>query len=178
MSAKELRVEIGAVLAAWDQACVIRSGLHAGTDPGEGAEAAARIAEAATLYGPDQLGRGTVVLLTRAVDGFCASVAAGRRAQITHKFTVALTDKLNVLAGTWPELVEVADLPMVRKVVDLAVAGRTDPLAWRDRAGPTPDSEHRAMTAALALTAEFVDMVDGPGICGQRLLAALDGALD
>lgn len=38
--------------------------------------------------------------------------------------------------------------------LEYQVDGR-DPVAWRDRAGPAPDSERRAMTCALGLTATW-----------------------
>ncbi|MFE1884150.1 hypothetical protein [Streptomyces diastatochromogenes] len=49
---------------------------------------------------------------------------------------------------------------------DHCVRGR-DPVAWREQAGPVPDSEPRAMTCALARS-DFVDMVAGPGASGRR----------
>jgi hypothetical protein len=50
-------------------------------------------------------------------------------------------------------------------------------VAWREKAGPVPDSERIAMTCALALITDFVDRVDGPGACERQLLAALGNAL-
>ncbi|WP_406297884.1 hypothetical protein [Streptomyces sp. NBC_00150] len=65
--------------------------------------------------------------------------------------------------GQWDgDFVESADLPMVAQAVRVSFNGG-DPVAWRDGAGPVPESEPRAMTVALALIADFVDSVDGPG---------------
>jgi hypothetical protein len=66
---------------------------------------------------------------------------------------------------------------MVRQVVRVAFEDR-DPVAWRDQAGPVPDSEPRAMTCALAPIADFVDRIDGPGACEHGLLIGLGSALD
>ncbi|WP_143120532.1 hypothetical protein [Actinacidiphila alni] len=181
MAATGSRVEVGAMLAAWDQACVVRAGFDTTADSGygvkEAADAVSRIAEATVRYGSDQLGRGTVVLLGQAVRSMGTGPAADRRAHLVSSFTKTLADKLTGLTETWPDLVEAADLPMVHKVVGLAMAGHTDLLTWRDEFGPVPEGEHHAMTAALALTAEFVDLVDGPGACGRRLLAELENDL-
>ncbi|MFI6587451.1 hypothetical protein [Embleya sp. NPDC050493] len=75
------------------------------------------------------------------------------------------------------EFVNVADLPMVQQVVSVSFEG-DDPVAWRDHAGPVPDSERRTMTCALALISEFVDLIDGPGAYERGLLTALGNALD
>ncbi len=64
--------------------------------------------------------------------------------------------------GQWSGSVEPSDLPMVRQVVGVVFEGG-DPVAWRDQAGPVLGSEPRAMACALALIADFVDRVDGPG---------------
>jgi hypothetical protein len=82
-----------------------------------------------------------------AVGGLCAGLSPARRERIAGQFTAGLLHKLDAVATRWPELVNPADLPMVRQVVDRALTGREDALAWRDQAGPVPDSEHRAMTA-------------------------------
>ncbi|MEU2873765.1 hypothetical protein ABZ769_31950 [Streptomyces olivoreticuli] len=166
MAISSARVKAGAVQAAWDQVCVLRSGDDQRAWP----ELTERIAAATTLYGTDELLRGTVLLVGGALEQLSADGPGGR--QFAEEFTETLMDKV----GQWAEFVAPADLPMVRQVVTAVFDGR-DPVAWRDQAGPVPGSEPRAMTCALALIADFVDRVDGPGACARGLLAALGGAL-
>lgn len=52
----------------------------------------------------------------------------------------------------------------------------TTPSLGATRPAPS-DGEHQAMIAALALTANFVDRIDGPGACEHKLLAAISYAL-
>ncbi|MEU9118200.1 hypothetical protein AB0D04_42450 [Streptomyces sp. NPDC048483] len=110
------------------------------------------------------------------IGGAVAQLSVGHpgREQFAERFISTLMDKV---VGQRSDYVEPADLPMVRQVVTAAFEGR-DPVAWRDQAGPVPDSERIAMACALALIADFVDQVDGPGACEHGLLTALDGALD
>ncbi|MFE7128932.1 hypothetical protein [Streptomyces sp. NPDC057617] len=170
MAMSGARVEIGAVQAAWDQACVVRAGTERGEWPDHLAE---HIAAATALYGSTELLRGTVFLIGGALVQIGAGQDGGQA--FAEKFTKTLTGKIDRWAET--EFVESADLPMVRQVVTVAFEGG-DPVAWRDQAGPIPDSEPRAMTCALALISEFVDRVDGPGACERRLLTGLGSALD
>ncbi|MCX4851961.1 hypothetical protein [Streptomyces sp. NBC_00893] len=130
-----------------------------------------RIAAATSLYGAGEMLRGTVFLICGALTQIGAGSPHGR--QIADRFTEKLMDKV----GQWAEVVEPADVPMVRQVVEVAFEGR-DPVAWRDQAGPVPDSEPRAMTCALAITADFVDLVDGPGACQRALLTRLGNAIN
>ncbi|WP_260335042.1 hypothetical protein [Streptomyces sp. EAS-AB2608] len=90
-----------------------------------------------------------------------------------ERFTETLMGKID----QWGDVVEPSDLPMVCRVVTAVFDGR-DPVAWRDQAGPVPDSEPRAMGCALALIADFVDQVDGPGACERGLLSMLSRAID
>ncbi|WP_435192389.1 hypothetical protein [Streptomyces sp. bgisy126] len=169
MTKSGAKVEVGAVQAAWDQVCILRSGSDRNTWPVLGE----RIAAATALYGTVELLRGTVFL----IDGALHQIGAGRPGgeEFTERFTTTLMDRLGQWAKT--EMVEQADLPMVRQVVKTVFEGH-DSVTWRDRAGPVPDSEPRAMTCALALIADFVDHLDGPGTCERALLTALGGALD
>ena len=160
---------IGAVQAAWDQACVLRSQDALEKWP----DLSRRITAATAIHSADELHRGTVLLLGSALGQIGAGSPAGRRN--AERFTSTLMTKVGQWAGT--EAVERSDLPMVRQAVTVAFEGR-DPVAWRDRAGPVPDSERRAMTCALALTADFVDLIDGPGSCERTLLASLGRTLD
>ncbi|GHE14831.1 hypothetical protein [Streptomyces alanosinicus] len=161
------KVKIGAVQAAWDQATILRSGDDQKAWP----VLSERIAAATALYGRVELLRGTVFL----IDGALHQIGASRpgNEQFAERFTQTLWDKVSKWAG----LVEPTDFPMVRQVVKDAFEGR-DPVAWRDLAGPVPDSESRTMTCALALIADFVDRVDGQGACERVLLASLGSALD
>ncbi|WP_372407352.1 hypothetical protein [Streptomyces luteireticuli] len=161
------QVQVGAVQAAWDQASVLRSPDNQQAWPA----LAERIAAATALYGMGELLRGTVLLICGALE----QIRVGRPGdeQFTEKFTKTLMDKI----GRWAEFVEETDLPMVRQVVRVTFEGH-DPVAWRDQAGPVPDSEPRAMTCALALIADFVDLVDGPGACERALLTGIGSALD
>ncbi|MFI6688025.1 hypothetical protein [Streptomyces sp. NPDC050485] len=165
MTMRGAQVKVGAVQAAWDQASMLRSG-----DAPEEPVLSERIAAATALYGTGELLRGTVLL----IDGALNQIGAGRPGgeQFTERFTQVLLDKVS----QWDEVVEPTDFPMVRHVVKAAFEGR-DPVAWRDQAGPVPDSEPRTMTCALALIADFVDRVDGPGECERVLLAGLGSAL-
>lgn len=167
MTMSGARVKVGAVQAAWDQASVLRSGDDQRAWP----ELTERIAAATAIYGAGELLRGTVLLISGALGQMGASSTGGER--FAERFTGTLMDKV----GQWAEFVEPADLPMVRQVVRVVFEGR-DPVAWRDQAGPVPDSEPRAMTCALALIADFVDQIRGPGACEHGLLTALSGALD
>ena len=109
------------------------------------------------------------------IGGALEQIGAGRLGgtYFAEQFTKTLMGKV----GRWAEVVEPSDLLMVRQVVTIGFEGH-DPVAWREQAGPVPDSESRAMTCALALMADFVDRVDGPGACERGLLTALGGALD
>ncbi|MCQ8835814.1 hypothetical protein [Streptomyces malaysiensis] len=167
MAMRGAQVKVGAVQAAWDQACVLRSGDDLEALP----ELAERIATATAAYGAGELLRGTVFLISGALEQIGAGHPGGE--QFAAKFTKTLMNKIL----HWAEVVEPTDLPMVRQVVTVAFEGR-DPVAWRDQAGPVPDSEPRAMTCALALIADFVDRVDGPGACEHALLTSLGSALD
>ncbi|MBY8889288.1 hypothetical protein K7472_31260 [Streptomyces sp. PTM05] len=160
------RVPLGAILAAWDQASIARSG----TDESRWREMSERIAAAAATYGVEQLLRGTVFLIGGALDQIGTGGPDGRR--IAARFT----DVLMAKAAQWEGLADLTDFPMVRRVIGVAFEGR-DPVAWRDQAGPVPESEVLTMTCALALIADFVDTVDGPGACERALLSALGGAL-
>ncbi|MEU7205370.1 hypothetical protein [Streptomyces sp. NPDC045470] len=162
------RVAVGAVQAAWDQASVLRSG----DDPGRIPALGERIAAATATHGTGELLRGTIVLLCGALDQIGAGRPGGE--QFAQRFIDTL---MNKIVRQWSGYVEPSDLPMVRHVVAVAFAGR-DAVAWREQTGPAPDSERIAMTCALALTADFVDHVNGPGVCEHRLLTALGGALD
>ncbi|MEU7151154.1 hypothetical protein AB0B15_24485 [Streptomyces sp. NPDC045456] len=162
------RVAVGAVQAAWDQASVLRSG----DDPGRIPALGERIAAATATHGTGELLRGTIVLLCGALDQIGAGRPGGE--QFAQRFIDTL---MNKIVRQWSGYVEPSDLPMVRHVVAVAFEGR-DAVAWREQAGPVPDSERIAMTCALALTADFVDHVNGPGVCEHRLLTALGGALD
>ncbi|MFH8993057.1 hypothetical protein [Streptomyces sp. NPDC017940] len=168
MATSGARIRVGAVQAAWDQVCVLRSA----EDLERVSALADRIAKATALYGTDEVARGTVALIGGAVDLLGAGRPGGAG------FTERFIDKLmNKIVKQWPEQVDAADLPMVRQVVTVAFEDR-DPVAWRDAAGAVPDSERIAMGCALALIADFVDFVNGPGACERALLTALGGALD
>lgn len=169
MTMSGAQVKVGAVQAAWDQASVLRSGDDQSTWPA----LSERIAVATAAYGVGELLRGTVFLIGGAIEQIGAGRPGGE--QLVERFTETLMDKVGQWAET--EVVEEADLPVVRQVVGVAFEGR-DPVAWRDQAGPVPDSEPRAMTCALALIADFVDRVDGPGACERVLLTRLGSALD
>ncbi|MEU0924629.1 hypothetical protein [Streptomyces malaysiensis] len=167
MAMRGAQVKVGAVQAAWDQVCALRSEDDLAALP----ELAERISTATAIYGGHELLRGTVFLIGGALEQIGAGRPGGE--QIAEKFTKTLLNKV----AQWAEVVEPADLPMVRQVVTVAFEGR-DPVAWRDQAGLVPDSEPRAMTCALALIADFVDRIDGPGACERVLLTALGSALD
>lgn len=160
-------MEIGAVQAAWDQVCIVR----AGRDQRQWPVLSRRIADATALYGASELLRGTLFLM----DGALHRIGAGQpgRAAFAEKFTNTLIGKLR----RWDGLVESADLPMVAQAVRVSFDDG-DPVAWREGAGPVPESEPRALTVALALIANFVDTVDGPGTCEHALLTALGDALN
>ncbi|WP_030019365.1 hypothetical protein [Streptomyces monomycini] len=168
MTMRGAQVKIGAVQAAWDQASILRSKDDQQTWP----VLSERIAAATAIYGTEELLRGTVLLM----DGALTQIGAGRPGgeQFAERFTQTL---MNKVVTRWSEIVERSDLPMLRQVVTASFAGR-DPVAWRDQAGPVPGSEPCAMTCALALIADFVDTVEGPGTCERVLLAALSRALD
>lgn len=167
MTMNGAQVKVGAVQAAWDQASILRSADDQSAWPA----LSERIAAATAIYGTGELLRGTVFL----IGGALVQIGAGRPdgQRIAERFTKTLMGKV----VRWAEVVELSDLPMVRQVVMVVFEGR-DPVAWRDQAGPVPESEPRAMTCALALIADFVDQVDGPGACERRLLAGLGNALD
>ncbi|MEU7162224.1 hypothetical protein AB0A98_38285 [Streptomyces chrestomyceticus] len=167
MTMRGAHVQIGAIQAAWDQVSILRSGA----DERQWLTLSERIAAATALYGTRELLRGTVLLIDGALNQIGAGQSAGK--QFAERFTKKLMDKV----VQWAEVVDRADLPMVRQVVEVAFEGR-DPVAWRDQAGPVPDSEPRAMTCALALIVDFVDSVDGPGACERALLTGLGNALD
>ncbi|WP_269859677.1 hypothetical protein [Streptomyces sp. RPT161] len=154
--------------AAWDQATILRSADDHRAWP----VLAERIAAAPAIYGTGEL-RGTVALICGAMDQIGAGRLGGE--DLGDRLTATLMDKVGQWAET--EMVERSDLPMVRQVVRVVFEGR-DPVAWRDQAGPVPDSEPRVMTCALELIADFVDRVDGPGACEHGLLTALGDALD
>ncbi|WP_158795169.1 hypothetical protein [Streptomyces sp. NRRL S-337] len=147
--------------------------LRSADDQSEWPALSERIEAATAIYGVGELLRGTVFLIGGALVQVGAGTTGGER--IAEKFTKTLMDKVVQLAES--EFVEDTDLPMVRQVVTVALQGR-DPVAWRDQAGPVPDSEPRAMGCALALIADFVDLVDGPGACERVLLTGLGNALD
>ncbi|MFI9423362.1 hypothetical protein ACIG54_07325 [Streptomyces achromogenes] len=167
MTMSGAQVQVGAVQAAWDQASILRS-LD---QPSAWPALSERVATAAALYGAGELSRGTLWLIGSALH----LVGGGRLGGegFAEQFTRTLMDKI----GQWGDVVEPSDLPMVRRVVTAVFDGR-DPVAWRDSAGPVPDSEPRAMTCALALIADFVDHVDGPGAAERGLLSALSRAID
>ncbi|ONK13152.1 hypothetical protein [Streptomyces sp. MP131-18] len=167
MEANGAQVNIGAVQAAWDQATGLR---QADNNPAALAELAERIAAATDQYGWRELARGTVFLIGGALVEI--AVDAPGAEQFRREFTDVLMTKLKR-----SQFVDLADLPMVRRVVTVALEGR-DVVAWRDQAGPVGDSERRALTSALALISDFVDRVDGPGSCERRVLKALGNALD
>ncbi|MCX4967022.1 hypothetical protein [Streptomyces sp. NBC_00654] len=128
MATGDARVEIGAVQAAWDQACVLRSQDALEKWPG----LSRSITAATAIHSADELHRGTVLLLGSALGQIGAGSPAGRRN--AERFTSTLMTKVGQWAGT--EAVERSDLPMVRQAVTVAFEGR-DPVAWRDRAtGP------------------------------------------
>ncbi|MEU1667115.1 hypothetical protein ABZ547_26655 [Streptomyces sparsogenes] len=167
MTTSGARVSVGAVQAAWDQVSILRSGDNQGAWP----DLTKRIAAATAIYGTGELLRGTAFLIGGALEQIGAGRPGSR--QIAEKFTKTLMDKV----VQWAAVLEPSDLPMVRRVVTVTFAGR-DPVAWRDQAGPVPDSEPRAMTCALSLIADFVDRADGPGACERALLAGLGSTLN
>ncbi|MGW7517849.1 hypothetical protein ACWGJ2_19900 [Streptomyces sp. NPDC054796] len=128
---------------AWDQVIILRSADDQRAWPA----LSERIAAATALYGAGELLRGTVFLIAGALDQIGAGRPGGE--QIAERLTTILMDKV----GQWEGGVEPSDLPMVRQVVKIAFEGR-DPVAWRDEAGPVPDSESRAMTVALVQIAD------------------------
>ncbi|PKV82733.1 hypothetical protein [Streptomyces sp. TLI_146] len=128
-----------------------------------------RITAATALYGTGELLRGTVFLIAGALD----QIGAGQPGR--EDFVERFTDKLMDRIAQRHEVVDPADLPMVLQIVRVAFDGN-DPVAWREQAGPVPDSEPRTMTCALALIANFVDHVDGPGACERALLSTLGDA--
>lgn len=154
--------------AAWDQAKGLRGGPAA---PGWN-ELGERIAVATALYGADQMARGTVFLIGGAIIGLGVEGPGAQEQEFIDDFTRALMKKV-----TKSEFVEPGDLPMVRQVVDWAFAGR-DVVSLRDKAGPIPESERRALTVTLALIGDFVDKVDGAGACERGLLKAIGFSLD
>ncbi|MEV6809691.1 hypothetical protein [Streptomyces sp. NPDC051132] len=152
--------------AAWDQASILRSFDQPSAWPAR----SERIAAATALYGAGELSRGTVWLIGGALHLVGSGHLGGEG--FAERFTTTLMDKI----GQWDDVLEPSDLPMVRRVVTAVLDGH-DPVAWRDQAGPVPDSETRAMGCALALIADFVDQVDGPGACERGLLSALGHAM-
>ncbi|MFD9634964.1 hypothetical protein [Streptomyces violascens] len=167
MTTGDVSVSMGAVQAAWDQTSILRTPDNEQAWP----ELSRRIEGATARYGSGELLRGSVLLISWALAQI-GPATLGREG-FAERFTTMLMHK----TGQWEELVEPADLPMVRQVVTAVLAGQ-EPVGWLDRACPVPDSEPRAMTCALAQIADFVDLVDGPGACERTLLASLGDALD
>jgi len=169
MTTSSSPVAMGAVRAAWDQACVLRSA----DDPGTWPDLSRRIAAAARTHGTRELLRGTVLLIGCALAQVGAGEPTGQH--IAGEFTEVLMGRLD----RWVEadFVDPGDLPTVRRVVDVVFAGG-DPVAWRNGARPASAGEPRAMSCALALIADFVDVVDRPGACERTLLRALGDTLD
>ncbi|MGW8697683.1 hypothetical protein ACWGOK_12285 [Streptomyces eurythermus] len=167
MTPSGAQVQVGAEQAAWDQVSILRSP----DQPSAWPALSERIAAATALYGAGELSRGTVWL----IGGALRLVGGGRLGGegFAERFTQTLMDKV----GQWGDVVEPSDLPIVRQVVTAVFDGH-DPVAWRDQAGPVPDSEPRAMGCALALIANFVDQVDGPEACERGLLSMLSRAID
>ncbi|WP_367435023.1 hypothetical protein [Streptomyces celluloflavus] len=167
MTMNGARVPLGAVQAAWDQ----RTALQLKIGTAAQAKLFERIRDATALYGPHELTRGTIFLIGGALAGLSGE---GPEAA---QFADAFTEQLVIRLSEWSEFVDPADLPMIRQVVAESFTHR-DPVAWRDRSGPVPDSERRALTCTLAIITDFVDRVDGPGSCERQLLAALGNVLD
>ncbi|MGW3199170.1 hypothetical protein ACWDBD_32315 [Streptomyces sp. NPDC001118] len=167
MTTNGARVEIGAIQAAWDQVTILRTGDNQRAWP----ELSQRIEAATALYGPGELLRGTVFLIDGALQQIGTGRAEGQR--LADRFIITLLGKV----AQWEGLVERTDFPIVRQVVQVSFEGG-DPVTWRDQASPISDSEPRTMTCALALIADFVDRIDGPGACERVLLTSLGDVLD
>ncbi|WP_269857018.1 hypothetical protein [Streptomyces sp. RPT161] len=116
---------------------------------------------------------GTVFLIGSALQRIGAGSPDGT--QLAERFTKTLMDKVGQWAKT--EMVEPADLPMVREVVK-TVFDEHGPVACRDQTGPVPDSEPQAMTCALALIADSWIRSTDQERCEHGLLTTLGGAVD